>query len=391
VRMSWKANSHSITSLFLTAPLNIPLLYLVWRTIYLFIWLSDMTQQQLGRNTWLQYIPLAWMTLVQLAFQEGYNKIARMTTDWEGHPSKKVSDSHLLVKRLFFNLFVWNCGLFYFAFWLRDLQLLHNLLTTTIITKTVVGKMINLTQTRDQKKHALASDSEAEKQATEQGEALSSQNEEKTPAEQLEKEISLEDFSPDTEYMQLLLQFSDVTMFAVAFPLAPFLALLINMFEIWGDFKSLINSRRSMIQSPGDIGMWYTALNVVSFISVLTNCGLMTMVSTYTDFLVPDDLEFFLTSTLGRFIVAIGFEHVLIGVKFMVASLIEDRPWKMQQMLAKEALETKEENELANRIKTVVFNLKGLDMCNKADQDKVDEYLSSKDGRVILEKIRNQV
>eukprot|EP01051_Picozoa_sp_SAG22_P037045 SAG22_NODE_18278_length_290_cov_0.670157_1_plen_66_part_10 len=61
------------------------------------------------------------------------------------------------------------------------------------------------------------------------------------------------------------IQFGFMTLFAVAMPLGPALALVNNVFEIRGDAGNLITyQRRTVYRDVEDIGSWMTVLQVRS-------------------------------------------------------------------------------------------------------------------------------
>mgnify|MGYP004580596919 CR=1 FL=1 len=69
-----------------------------------------------------------------------------------------------------------------------------------------------------------------------------------------------------------VLQYGFVTIFVAAFPLAPFFALLNNIFEMRLDAKKLlVMYRRPVGQRVIDIGIWYRILDSISKLSVITN------------------------------------------------------------------------------------------------------------------------
>ena len=69
-----------------------------------------------------------------------------------------------------------------------------------------------------------------------------------------------------------MLQYGFVTIFVAAFPLAPFFALLNNVFETRLDAKKLLTMyRRPVGQRVRDIGIWYRILDSISKLSVITN------------------------------------------------------------------------------------------------------------------------
>lgn len=72
-----------------------------------------------------------------------------------------------------------------------------------------------------------------------------------------------------------VLQYGFVTIFVAAFPLAPFFALLNNVFEMRLDAKKLLTMyRRPVGQRVTDIGIWFRILDSISKLSVITNVSL---------------------------------------------------------------------------------------------------------------------
>ena len=78
------------------------------------------------------------------------------------------------------------------------------------------------------------------------------------------------------DYAELAVQFGYVTLFVVAFPLAPFLALANNYVECRSDaFKLLTQMRRPVPRGAEDIGSWQGVFTVITCIGVVTNSALV--------------------------------------------------------------------------------------------------------------------
>lgn len=74
------------------------------------------------------------------------------------------------------------------------------------------------------------------------------------------------------EYLELVIQYGFVTLFVAVFPLAPLLALLNNWLEIRLDaYKYVVTTRRAVAERAQDIGAWYSILELVSKLAVVTN------------------------------------------------------------------------------------------------------------------------
>ena len=69
-----------------------------------------------------------------------------------------------------------------------------------------------------------------------------------------------------------VIQYGFVTMFVAAFPLAPLLALLNNIFEIRLDaYKYTTQTRRPLGHRARDIGIWLRILEAMTYMSVISN------------------------------------------------------------------------------------------------------------------------
>ncbi|XP_030650154.1 anoctamin-9 [Chanos chanos] len=79
-------------------------------------------------------------------------------------------------------------------------------------------------------------------------------------------------FSLFNEYLEMVMQFSFTTIFVAAFPLAPLLALINNIFEIRLDaIKMLSLERRLVPKKTNDIGVWTKILEAIGVMAVIAN------------------------------------------------------------------------------------------------------------------------
>ena len=83
---------------------------------------------------------------------------------------------------------------------------------------------------------------------------------------------TLKDFVLNTQSYFSVIQYGFVTMFVAAFPLAPLLALLNNIFEIRLDaYKYTTQTRRPLGHRARDIGIWLRILEAMTYMSVISN------------------------------------------------------------------------------------------------------------------------
>lgn len=79
-------------------------------------------------------------------------------------------------------------------------------------------------------------------------------------------------FSLFNEFLEMVLQFSFTTIFVAAFPLAPLLALINNIFEIRLDAIKMVSLERRLVpKKTNDIGVWNKILEVVGVMAVIAN------------------------------------------------------------------------------------------------------------------------
>ena len=129
------------------------------------------------------------------------------------------------------------------------------------------------------------------------------------------------------DYAEMVLQFGYVTLFVVAFPLAPLLAFINNVLEVHVDsFKLCYGHRRPWPRSASSIGTWAYFLSLMSTMSVITNVGLLIFTA---------DIEALPSSTGGKWLLFVVSEHLLLMFKKAVMDLIPDVPRMVKKVLAR--------------------------------------------------------
>lgn len=89
------------------------------------------------------------------------------------------------------------------------------------------------------------------------------------------KEVDIYD-----DYMELVIEFGFLMLFAECFILAPIAILILNKLEKFSDlFKFKYNTRRPEFIRTKDIGVWYNILLAQSVIAIFTNLSLTIMSS----------------------------------------------------------------------------------------------------------------
>eukprot|EP00656_Telonema_subtile_P031227 TRINITY_DN3420_c0_g1_i5.p1 TRINITY_DN3420_c0_g1~~TRINITY_DN3420_c0_g1_i5.p1 ORF type:complete len:427 (-),score=135.13 TRINITY_DN3420_c0_g1_i5:172-1452(-) len=176
----------------------------------------------------------------------------------------------------------------------------------------------------------------AMKQANAEAGELDKEIEPMTQAE-FEGKLALYE-SPFEDYNEMILQLGFVSFFAVAFPLCALMALINNIIEIRSDaFKLLHAHQRPEPRQAEDIGSWFTIMDIMTYISVATNCAVVFFVSSFGNFFSKD-------GKVWGFIIA---EHLVVFFKVMLSEYIDDVPEDIQQEMEKEDYRLKRAREEA--------------------------------------------
>jgi len=185
------------------------------------------------------------------------------------------------------------------------------------------------------------------------------------------------------EYLEMVLQFGFITIFVAAFPLAPLFALLNNWIEIRLDAQKFVrDTRRPVAERCQDIGVWFTILDALAQLAVISNAFLISFTSEFLPRLLYQykynwDLTGYVDFTLAyspngtlteecrykdyrdhdgeltpfywqllciRLTFVIIFEHIVFGICRLIDILVPDVPEsldvkiKRERYLAKQAL-----------------------------------------------------
>merc|ERR1712166_747350 len=137
------------------------------------------------------------------------------------------------------------------------------------------------------------------------------------------------------DYNEMVIQFGFIALFAPAFPLVALMGLCNNIIEIRSDANKLTQVfQRPLARKVEDIGSWELILELMTFIAVATNIGLLWFTSSFGKSY----------SSLHRVWGFLLSEHVVILVKCALAFAIPDIPEevaeriKAQEFLTEKAL-----------------------------------------------------
>ena len=110
-------------------------------------------------------------------------------------------------------------------------------------------------------------------------------------------------------------------MFSAAFPLAPFIAMVLNFLEIKGEMNAYeAYMRRPIAKGAKGIGAWLGILEFLSIVSVIVNASIVFFCSSEWQDRVSDWTD------ESKLLLIVGAEHVLIALKIFFSVTIKDTP-----------------------------------------------------------------
>ena len=134
---------------------------------------------------------------------------------------------------------------------------------------------------------------------------------------------------PFSDYCELAIQFGYISLFASSFPLSFPMSLLSNYIEIRADgWKLCQNVRRPEPRGAEDIGSWLMILEIFSVLATVFNGAILFFTS-----------KIFSDQSYGtRLIHFIIFEHMILGMKALLAYAIPDVPQRTMIQLKRRDL-----------------------------------------------------
>eukprot|EP00795_Rhopilema_esculentum_P008383 gene8383-14358_t len=293
-----------------------------------------------------------------------YRFIATFCTDLENHRTENRWNSSLIIKRVLFELFDCYLPLFYIAFYQLDIISLRRELVglfwgdeiRRLVTETVIPFVT------EKAKHYRIKDHVNE---------IKAKTGERPTSLQVVEDTVLEEYEQFDDYLEMVVQFGYVTLFASAFPLCSVITIGFLFIEARSDmFKLMFLCRKPIVRRANSIGVWFKVLTIMMVLSMATNCFLIGFSSEQLATWVPDmyylddtgdqwikpgygrALALFVAKQLfcnsvslgvAKYVVGIvfGAEHFLILCVVLAHYLISDVPSHVQTELEKKEYEKK--------------------------------------------------
>ncbi|XP_029697164.1 LOW QUALITY PROTEIN: anoctamin-10 [Takifugu rubripes] len=238
-----------------------------------------------------------------------YKTVAQALTEYENHREESSFQKHLTAKVLVFTFFNYFAVLFHIAFFKQDVPLLRKRLASLLIVTQLVNQATEVVVPFVVDR-LLSAPHRAES--------------EDDPEEDKFRNQSMLPAYPGlfAEYIELLVQFGYLSLFSCVYPLTPMLLLINNLTEIRSDAYKICKLFRKPFSPPAaNMGVWQVAFEVLSFVSVVSNCWLLLLSPRLQELLEGGGM-----SSTNIVLLAVLVEHLLILVKLLLRVLIPDEP-----------------------------------------------------------------
>ncbi|XP_042351346.1 anoctamin-10 [Plectropomus leopardus] len=257
----------------------------------------------------LLYMPSVLHIVYTNVLATVYRTVARCLTEYENHREESSHDNHLTAKVLVFTFFNYFTVLFHIAFFKQDVPLLRKRLASLLIVTQLINQVTEVVIPFLVDRFISA--------------PKRTESEDDPDEDKFRNQATLPAFPGlFAEYIELLVQFGYLSLFSCVYPLTAVLLLINNLTEIRSDAYKICKLFRKPFSPPvANMGVWRIAFEVLSFVSVVSNCWLL-LLSPWLQRLIHEGEM----SSTNILMLAVLAEHVLILVKVIMALVIPDEP-----------------------------------------------------------------
>ena len=355
-------------SIFIGIPVSLFfILAVVFTQVGMRLWADDLNKQY-GKHIpyHLRFLPS--IVNVGLIFFYGavYTRVAARLAHSENHRYQQTHEDSLINKMYMFQFINSYISNYIIAYWVRDFgQLAINLIIILVfkqigmnlfewaVDKVLVGlkiskikaafkpQLLKLHEELDEmKKEKLKRMSESKKK--EMAELMIKIDRLKMN-EHIETQLVM---APASEtliffYNEAIIQLGFITFFACVFPLAPLFSFFTNLLEIRIKLNRMSQfSRRFIAVGASGIGSWTGVMELISLVSIPINLAIMLFTAKgkrqtdedevlVREYGYSETVKFFLDQDYTPFdvvLILVFVEHILLGVKVIMATMIPDVP-----------------------------------------------------------------
>ena len=275
-------------------------------------------------------IPTVIHVAVIINLNNAYQGIAHWLTDNENPRTKQDYENAVVLKRFFFESFDCYIALFYLAFFQFDtirlrMELVGMYTTDSIrrvFLETIVPALLSWFNSYG-KKDAISKLNAKSNKSGKHMDAVAAEG---------YQEFQLPEYEQFDDYLEMVIEFGYVTMFAASFPLGCALSFFCNLIELKSDtYKVCFVTQRPEATRVNSIGVWIDILQAQAVLAVLTNVLLFGFASEQMATWLPNmfrGVDSEAVEGSGRYVVMIVFaiEHIVILIALALNAFYPDRP-----------------------------------------------------------------
>eukprot|EP00455_Lapot_gusevi_P038844 TRINITY_DN4353_c0_g2_i6.p1 TRINITY_DN4353_c0_g2~~TRINITY_DN4353_c0_g2_i6.p1 ORF type:complete len:329 (+),score=94.80 TRINITY_DN4353_c0_g2_i6:121-1107(+) len=295
----------------ISIPVSMLLTGLLMGIMAIYLWAEEYISQYSNLPLIVTLLPSIVYALVVRQMNSVCASVASQLTYSENHRTRSAHETSLIVKQVAFGFVNNYLSFFYLLFMKRDLDALRSQLQTVLITNLVVGNLAEavLPVVMGRIRKVKADESPILTQAN---------------LEMYEGTFS--------EYVEMAIQFGLIALFGFCWPLAPLLAILNNIIEVRSDVYKLCQGyQRPAIRRVANIGVWHDVFVFMSIAAVVTNFGFLAVhIYVYPSAILPH------WDIIHKLALVVVIEHVVLGLKVLLARIIPDVPRSVQLAVARE-------------------------------------------------------
>ncbi|KAK3254559.1 hypothetical protein CYMTET_36228, partial [Cymbomonas tetramitiformis] len=205
-------------------------------------------------------------------------------------PGTTQREDRLLMKVFGMYFIVYYISLAYYAFYLRDIERLRGWLQSLLVVKQIQGfakEMLIpwLMHKKNEKKlEKETAESQLKGYLQHDGTGVPLWTVRQMLAAPVYVDETGENAGLFDDYLEICFQYGYVVLFSAAYPLAALFAFVNNLVEIRADaFKVCKLVQRPPAQKASSMGVWFDIFQIMSYVSVVTNCIIIAYTSDQLD------------------------------------------------------------------------------------------------------------
>lgn len=237
---------------------------------------SDLAQpgEIFDKNTSKILLPTILHVVLVSILSKFYKNVSEWTSKHEFHKTYLDYENSLIVKRFFFEMFNTFTDFIYIGFIRLDIEGLKKVLLALFMVdefrRVIIETVIPLIKLK------LKEGKSSSKAKTEDF----NENDIEEYREKKIMELGFNHYDSFDDYLEVIINFGYVTLFASATPLAPLFIYLFHLIEGYSDRYKIFNLyRRPLPTRARDIGSWKAVMRIMALLSVVTNIFLFSFSS----------------------------------------------------------------------------------------------------------------